>query len=67
MFRAGVGGCSARPIRGPATALLNAIACGLPVVATRACGLGSFPQVRHVEFGDKNGLRTAITEALSLS
>ena len=47
-------------------ALLKAIACGFPVVATRACGLGSFPQVRHVEFGDKDGLGAAITEALLL-
>lgn len=47
--------------------LLKAISCGLPVVATHACGLSSFPQVRLVEFGDKEGLKTAITEILSLS
>ena len=44
--------------------LLRAIACGLPVIATRACGLSNFPEVRHVEFGNKSDLKEAITATL---
>lgn len=45
-------------------ALLSAIAGGLPVVATPACGLDAAMAWRRVEAGDIDGLRDAVLAAL---
>ncbi len=44
--------------------LLQALARGLPVIATPACGLDAGPGVRLVEAGDVKGLRAAVVEVL---
>ncbi len=44
-------------------ALLKALAHGLPVVATRACGLQATPLLREVEAGDVAGLVAALRQA----
>ena len=46
-------------------ALLQALAHGLPVVATAACGLGPMPGVREVTRGDVAGLVAALEAALA--
>ena len=46
--------------------LLAAIACGLPVIATAACGLSLSPQWGCVPDGDVAGLRRAIVQRLRL-
>jgi len=46
-------------------ALLGAIASGIPVIATPACGLGEALRWRRVEAGDVDGLRSAVREALA--
>ncbi|MFO0993346.1 MAG: VanW family protein [Hyphomicrobiales bacterium] len=45
-------------------ALLRAIAMGLPVIATEACGLGCMPGVTTVPAYDASALRNALTAAL---
>jgi hypothetical protein len=44
-------------------ALLRALAAGVPVVASSACGLAGLPGVREVAAGDVEGLRTALRNA----
>ncbi len=44
-------------------ALLSALAHGLPVVATRACGLPSSPGLHEVDAGDVTGLIAALQRA----
>ncbi|MGJ7606035.1 VanW family protein [Variovorax sp. LT1R20] len=44
-------------------ALLRALAAGLPVVASSACGLAGLPGVREVAAGDVEGLRAALKNA----
>jgi len=48
-------------------ALLAAIASGIPVIATPACGLGADLPWRRVEAGDVAGLRAAIGESLAVA
>jgi glycosyltransferase involved in cell wall biosynthesis len=43
-------------------ALLRAIAAGVPVIASRACGVEGLPGVRTIAAGDVDGLRAAIDE-----
>ncbi|RQP26452.1 VanW family protein [Piscinibacter terrae] len=45
-------------------AALRAIAAGVPVIATAACGLESMPGVQTVPAGDADALRAAIIDAL---
>ncbi len=40
--------------------LLRAIACGIPVIATEACGLGKMAGVTTIPIGDVDALRSAI-------
>jgi VanW like protein len=40
--------------------LLRAIACGIPVIATEACGLGEMAGVTTIPVGDVDALRSAI-------
>lgn len=44
-------------------ALLRALAAGVPVVASDACGLAGLPGVREVAAGDVEGLRAALKDA----
>jgi glycosyltransferase involved in cell wall biosynthesis len=44
-------------------ALLRALAAGVPVVASSACGLAGLPGVREVAAGDVEGLRAALRNA----
>ncbi|WP_257885010.1 VanW family protein [Variovorax sp. RO1] len=44
-------------------ALLRAVAAGVPVVASRACGLAGVPGVHEVAPGDIDALRTALQTA----
>jgi VanW like protein/Glycosyl transferases group 1 len=44
-------------------ALLRALAAGVPVVASSACGLVGLPGVREVAAGDVEGLRAALRNA----
>ncbi|MET3462360.1 VanW family protein [Variovorax atrisoli] len=44
-------------------ALLRAVAAGVPVVASTACGLGALPGVREIAAGDVAVLRTALHAA----
>ncbi|WP_253278309.1 VanW family protein [Variovorax paradoxus] len=44
-------------------ALLRALAAGVPVVASGACGLAGLPGVREVTAGDVEGLRAALRNA----
>lgn len=44
-------------------ALLRAVAAGLPVVASTACGLAGLPGVREVAAGDVEALRAALRAA----
>ncbi|WP_395319347.1 VanW family protein [Variovorax sp. UC74_104] len=44
-------------------ALLRAVAAGVPVVASTACGLGALPGAREVAPGDVEALRTALRAA----
>ena len=44
-------------------ALLRALAAGVPVVASSACGLAGLPGVREVAAGDVEGLRAALKNA----
>lgn len=46
-------------------ALLAALARGVPVIATAACGLGDLPGVRTVPAGDSVALRAALVGALA--
>jgi VanW like protein len=46
-------------------ALLRALAMGLPVIASEACGLGSMPGVLTISTHDINGLRQEIQRLLS--
>lgn len=46
-------------------ALLRALAAGVPVVASTACGLAGLAGVREVEPGDVAGLRAALLERLA--
>lgn len=46
-------------------ALLRALAAGVPVVASTACGLAGLPGVREVVAGDVEGLRAALQAALA--
>jgi hypothetical protein len=46
-------------------ALLRAIAAGVPVIASRACGVEGLPGVRTIAAGDVDGLRAAIDELTS--
>ncbi|WP_408908393.1 VanW family protein [Variovorax paradoxus] len=48
----------------PRTAL-RALAAGVPVVASTACGLAGLQSVREVSAGDIDGLRTALREAIN--
>jgi hypothetical protein len=43
-------------------ALLRAIAAGVPVIASRACGVEGLPGVRTIAAGDIDGLRAALEE-----
>jgi hypothetical protein len=47
-------------------ALLRAVAAGLPVVASTACGLAGLPGVREVAAGDVEALRTALRAACGM-
>ena len=47
--------------------LLAALAAGVPVIATRACGLGERDGVTHVAPGDTQALIAALREVLALS
>jgi hypothetical protein len=42
--------------------LLRAIAAGIPVIASRACGVEGLPGVRTIAAGDVDGLRAALDE-----
>jgi glycosyltransferase involved in cell wall biosynthesis len=44
--------------------LLEAVARGVPVIASRACGLGQLDGVAEVELGDIASLRREIEKAL---
>jgi len=46
-------------------ALLRALAAGVPVVATPACGIEARPGLQLVPAGDVDALRKAITAALT--
>ena len=46
--------------------LLRALACGLPVIATPACGLVAAPGLEIVEAGDVSGLRAALLRVLAM-
>jgi len=46
-------------------ALLRALAAGVPVVASAACGLAGLPGVREVAAGDVEGLRAALQASLA--
>jgi hypothetical protein len=41
---------------------MRAIACGIPVIATDACGLGEMPGVTTIPVGDVDALRSAIVQ-----
>lgn len=45
-------------------AALRALAAGVPVIASTACGLGGLAQVREVAAGDVDALRRALLDAL---
>ncbi len=45
--------------------LLEAIAAGVPVIATPVCGLGALPGVMEVPCGDIEGLTEALSQALA--
>jgi glycosyltransferase involved in cell wall biosynthesis len=45
--------------------LLRALAAGIPVVATTACGLGARPGLTLVPAGDYPALRQAVVQALA--
>jgi hypothetical protein len=47
--------------------LLAALAAGVPVIATSACGLGDLAGVTAVSFGDPASLKVAILRALALT
>jgi hypothetical protein len=47
-------------------ALLRAIAAGVPVIASRACGVEGLPGVRTVAAGDVEGLRAALDELATI-
>jgi hypothetical protein len=47
-------------------ALLRAIAAGVPVIASRACGVEGLPGVRTVAAGDVDDLRAALDELASI-
>lgn len=40
--------------------LLTAVAAGVPVIASSACGLGGLPGVHEIEAGDPSALRSAV-------
>ena len=42
--------------------LLAALATGIPVVATHACGIGDLPGVTTIPYGDEAALRGALTD-----
>jgi len=46
-------------------ALLEAIACGVPVIATPACGLPPSPNLHLVSCSDVNGLEKALAKVLA--
>jgi hypothetical protein len=46
--------------------LLRALACGLPVIATPACGLDAGPRLEIIEAGDVDGLRAAVVRVLGM-
>ncbi|MET3442358.1 hypothetical protein ABIC94_003142 [Variovorax paradoxus] len=46
-------------------ALLRAVAAGVPVVASTACGLAGLPGVREVAAGDVEGLRAALRASVA--
>ena len=46
--------------------LLRAIACGIPVIATDACGLGEMAGVTKIPVGDVDALRSAIIQYTQL-
>lgn len=46
--------------------LLRAVARGLPVICTRACGLGDHPGVTRITAGDPAALAAAITAAMAI-
>lgn len=46
--------------------LLRALACGLPVIATPACGLVAAQGLEIVEAGDVGGLRAALLRVLTM-
>ncbi|MNT19935.1 Glycosyl transferases group 1 [compost metagenome] len=48
-------------------ALLRAVAAGVPVVASTACGLAGVPGVHEVAPGDIDALRTALQQAARLT
>ena len=48
-------------------AVLRALAAGVPVVASSACGLAGLPGVREVTAGDVEGLRAALKDACNVS
>jgi hypothetical protein len=45
--------------------LLRAIAAGVPVIASRACGVEGLPGVRTVAAGDVDGLRAALDQLVA--
>jgi hypothetical protein len=47
--------------------LLIALAAGVPVIATSACGLGDLANVTTVAFGEPHALQAAIQQALAAS
>jgi glycosyltransferase involved in cell wall biosynthesis len=47
--------------------LLAAVAAGVPVIATRACGLGEREGVSHIAPGDVPGLIAALNAVLAAS
>jgi glycosyltransferase involved in cell wall biosynthesis len=46
--------------------LLRAIACGIPVIATDACGLGEMPGLTIVPVGNLDALRSAIARSTNV-
>ncbi|HLK59486.1 MAG TPA: VanW family protein [Chthonomonadaceae bacterium] len=45
--------------------LLKALAAGVPVIATTACGLGNLPGVLTVPYGEEEALRAALNAVLT--
>jgi glycosyltransferase involved in cell wall biosynthesis len=46
--------------------LLEAVACGTPVIASTACGLENVKEVINIPVGDVEALRAVIKRVLSI-